>query len=1832
MSKRITSFLVVAVALLLAMPAQAQLAKKRAKAPTMVLKSGPIKPDALKKDRVAIMKAKAQQNEGQAFRGNAESWKMMTVLDVAEQVQQQRDGLEKLMEQNLNSPVAYNSIDHRQGTKVNRGIASRNVNFNTASAPSRRASNRAEVVDAHGMITSPAEGESKFYTRSGFGYYVQNQQLYYAEQEGNTEIVETTDGVVYIKNFISNVSSGAWVKGTKSGNTITIPAGQVITYNTTYDYGLYIAKCTYVEGTGWSEVDGDITLTVDGNTISLDGTDADNPVACFWTDDFTFSGYGDYETVFTYDPTYVAPELIELPEGATVETWYQEQTVASNTGDNDGFTKVAFVGNEVYLSGIFASFPDSWIKGTIDGTTVTFSGLQFIGEYSGYNIFAIGTDGDGLVDFQMTYDADAKKLTSVNDLLANAKEDAIYYLEWYKNIVITKDAPAEAEATTGANVDAVPYSNPLATETDFADFGILDSNKDGYTWQFSSDYGAYYSFNSSNNANDWLISPAIKLEAGKKYHFAIDAATASTSYPEKFEVKIGTEPKASALTQTVLEEVELASKEYVTYENELVTVTETGYYHFGIHATSDADEWRLMVKNFLVEAGVEADAPAAVTDLALTQTPNKLEAVVSFKAPTKTSGGADLTDLTKIEILRDGQLIKTFDGTAAAPLMADAAASASWVAADQDYENAQAVSSFTIGAGVSAALADGGNSNSPKYYTSGDALRMYGNNTMTLSGATMTKVVFTLTGNDNQKLLTANVGEYALDGSVGTWTGSASEIVFTVPSGSGNQARIQKIEIWTEGGGSTTTGLTPGAEYSYTDAEGLTIGTHVYQVIPYNAAGIGVKSEEKSIFLSVALEAPYTFDFSQNLLDQFAVIDNNADGKTWIWSSANGAYYGYSSANAADDYLITMPFNLKAGKSYNVIINAKNSGSYPEKFEVKAGKEATVDGLTETVIAATEMTTGEFDDYEGTFAPAEDGQYYIAIHAISDADMFNLCVKTLTVELAPEPTAPAAIADFTAEPGAEGALEANLAFTTPTKAIDGSALTGTVDVKVYRDNELVNTLTGLATGSAQTWKDTEVEGGSHTYFVIAANESGDGLKSDKVKVFIGEDEIGEVSGIKITGSTPTTISLAWDEVEGVNGGYVNTENVKYAVVSTHVEVYWIWEYLVVDDIIGTVTGATSGTFDYPVDEGSQGFTYFGVVAVTDDAQIPAAGDEYAGGYSSALVGTPYAMPFLESFTGGTTTYGIWGIGGCETAYALFDTDASDDDYAVVITTYDNPGEARLESGRIKVEGANPTLLFDAKASGLTSGKVYASIDDAEWTVIATVDVTDEYQTVKVPLTNAKGQRFTRIAFGADVTDPSVPVDQDAQGNYIWEWHDALWIDNIKVVDLYEYNLTAAVKTKATVTAGQSVPVTATITNEGEFAASGYTVKITAGEKEIFNETFNDELAPFTKKEVEADFATTVFDEAGDVTIKVEVEFENELNPDDNVAETLITIKDPTVPAPAGLTATDNGVDGVDLSWSMPAEARAAAAETEDFDDQASFPEFDLGGITADEHNGALADWTLYDGNGITTYGFNGITFPNSYQPMAFIPFNPSSSQLSADLSANYAPHSGSQFMMSFCPVDENGNAPATDHWMISPSLSGDAQTISFYARAITDQYGAETFEILASSTDNQPSSFTVVSSESTAATDWVEFTADLPAGTKYFAIRHTSTDVFGLMIDDVTFAAGEGAPLVPVNYNVYYEQGKLATVNADVTTYTAKADQIGVGEHVFSVTAVYAGGVESKPISATVDVITNINQIAVNGQPVDVYTLDGKLVRSQVTSLAGLKGLYIINGKKVMIK
>ena len=103
-------------------------------------------------------------------------------------------------------------------------------------------------------------------------------------------------------------------------------------------------------------------------------------------------------------------------------------------------------------------------------------------------------------------------------------------------------------------------------------------------------------------------------------------------------------------------------------------------------------------------------------------------------------------------------------------------------------------------------------------------------------------------------------------------------------------------------------------------------------------------------------------------------------------------------------------------------------------------------------------------------------------------------------------------------------------------------------------------------------------------------------------------------------------------------------------------------------------------------------------------------------------------------------------------------------------------------------------------------------------------------------------------------------------------------------------------------------------------------------------------------------------------------------------------------------------------------------------------------------------------------------------------------------------------------------------------------------------------------------------------------------------------------------------------YHIYYEGMKIAAVAGDQTTYTVDADKVESGERTFAISTVNDKGHESKPVTATINVVVGIKPVVVEDKPFDVYALDGKLIRKQTNSLNGLKGIYVINGKIVMVK
>ena len=211
---------------------------------------------------------------------------------------------------------------------------------------SAQAQNKPEVI-----TEKPAGTETVYKRVSGKMFAIQNGKLSIfdiaklAENDqpaGDLTVITAADGkTVYLKyvlsyaSYIKDDKAGGWVKGTKNGNTITVPAGQYILYGE-FEDGEYGIRVGYLElkGNNFEVLNDDITFTIDGNTAVLNGTIMEGEsqedlklkmLGGYWSDDQSFF-CGDVETVFSTNPTGIE----------TVERGAKKQVVGETYFDLSG--------------------------------------------------------------------------------------------------------------------------------------------------------------------------------------------------------------------------------------------------------------------------------------------------------------------------------------------------------------------------------------------------------------------------------------------------------------------------------------------------------------------------------------------------------------------------------------------------------------------------------------------------------------------------------------------------------------------------------------------------------------------------------------------------------------------------------------------------------------------------------------------------------------------------------------------------------------------------------------------------------------------------------------------------------------------------------------------------------------------------------------------------------------------------------------------------------------------------------------------------------------------------------------------------------------------------------------------------------------------------------------------------------------------------------------------------------------------------------------------------------------------------------------------------------
>lgn len=172
-------------------------------------------------------------------------------------------------------------------------------------------------------------------------------------------------------------------------------------------------------------------------------------------------------------------------------------------------------------------------------------------------------------------------------------------------------------------------------------------------------------------------------------------------------------------------------------------------------------------------------------------------------------------------------------------------------------------------------------------------------------------------------------------------------------------------------------------------------------------------------------------------------------------------------------------------------------------------------------------------------------------------------------------------------------------------------------------------------------------------------------------------------------------------------------------------------------------------------------------------------------------------------------------------------------------------------------------------------------------------------------------------------------------------------------------------------------------------------------------------------------------------------------------------------------------------------------------------------------------WTVQDLDGSGTYGFDGTTFPHAYEAMAYIAFNPETTDPPMTDDPEIQPHGGVRFGACMASADPTY---LNDDWLISPQINlGMNSNINMWVKSYTDQYGLERYNVLVSTTDNDPGSFESISGTTyqEAPVEWTEVMYDLSmydGQMVYVAIQCVTSDAFVFMVDDISISFTVGTP------------------------------------------------------------------------------------------------------------
>ncbi len=208
---------------------------------------------------------------------------------------------------------------------------------------------------------------------------------------------------------------------------------------------------------------------------------------------------------------------------------------------------------------------------------------------------------------------------------------------------------------------SIPYQVDFSRQEHYSLFTIIDANNDKYIWNHGFE-ALVYEYNTDKGANDWAITPPLRLDPEYVYQFSFKTFINIEGYTEKLRVAFGTQPSVEAMTTEIVPEFS------ITWTNKQTTTAivrpqSSDFGYIGFHATSDADNYYLFIDDIEVEQLASVHAPDSVTNFMVEPGhQGAMSAKISWNFPAKTLDGKALNKIDKIEIYRGNNLVTSLPG------------------------------------------------------------------------------------------------------------------------------------------------------------------------------------------------------------------------------------------------------------------------------------------------------------------------------------------------------------------------------------------------------------------------------------------------------------------------------------------------------------------------------------------------------------------------------------------------------------------------------------------------------------------------------------------------------------------------------------------------------------------------------------------------------------------------------------------------------------------------------------------------------------------------------------------------------------------------------------------------------------------------------------------------------------------------------------------------------------------------------------------------------------------------------------------------------------------